>query len=178
MNEKRELRLFVSVEVPQEIRKKVALLAKELPEDSIKPVMPENMHLTLKFIGETSEEKLEEIKEALRQISFSPFKCRINGVGVFPNEDYIRVVWAGVESPELDSLAKDVISALVRFGGDSRFSAHLTLARVRKKIDVREFVANHKDDEFGEFEVNGFQLMKSMLSREGPAYSVVARFPG
>ncbi len=177
MSSDKELRLFVSVEVPAEIREKVAKLASELPEDSIRPVKPDRMHLTLKFIGETPEEKLDEIRKALSSVDFEPFICRIKGVGVFPNENYIKVVWAGVESPELDALAKKVIGSLKGFGRDDRFSAHLTIARVRKKIDIGQFLEKYKDEDFGEFEVKSFSLMQSGLSREGPAYSVVAKFP-
>jgi len=177
MDAKKEMRLFVSVDVPNEIKNKVAELSKELPIDSIRAVKPENMHLTLRFIGDTPLSRLGELGEALRNVKFSPFRCKIKGVGVFPSENYIKVVWAGVESPELDNLAKEVIGALKGFGGDNKFTAHLTIARVRRKIDAGAFLEKHKDDEFGEFDVESFQLMQSILSRAGPSYSLISSFP-
>ena len=171
------MRLFVEVPLPEELRERIAALGKEIEQEGIKLVKPQNMHATLKFIGETHEKKLGEIEKRLQDVTFSPFKCSLKGVGVFPDESYIRVVWVGVESNgQLEKLAGDVISSLKGYGKDDRFSAHITVARVKKKVDLKEFLERHKDDELGEFEVKGFQLTESVLSREGPAYSVIASF--
>jgi len=173
------MRLFVAVEVPMELRERVAGLAKELPPDAITPVRSENMHLTLRFIGEVPPKSLGEIEARLREVSFGRFMVPLKAVGVFPSEDYVRVVWTGCESPELDGLAKKVIEALRGIGKeeDRGFSAHLTIARVKKKIDVRKFLEKHAKDEFGSFEVGEFYLMRSELKPGAPPkYSVVAAF--
>ena len=119
-----------------------------------------------------------EVQEALRKVEFSSFKAGVKGVGVFPNENYIRVVWAGTETKELGELAGKVEEALSpMFAKEKRgFSGHLTLARVKKKIDIKEFLEKHKGEEFGEFEVSKFLLMQSVLGRGGAEYSVVAEF--
>jgi 2'-5' RNA ligase len=173
------VRMFVAVEVPQELRERAAALAKDLPQDAITPVKPENMHLTLRFIGEVPSKTLSNIEARLREVEFKKFVVPLRGTGVFPNEDYVRVVWAGCESPELKGLAEKVIAALRGIGKeeDRGFSAHLTIARVRKKIDAGDFLGKHSKDEFGSFEVNAFYLMRSEL-KPGvpPKYTVLAAF--
>jgi 2'-5' RNA ligase len=180
MNSKKDLfRVFVSVELPLELREKAAALCSELPADSIKPVKAENMHLTLKFIGEIPAKELAEIEQRLREVEFRPFSLSLSGVGVFPNENYIKVVWVGVKSDELTNLAAKIEEALAGIGKkESRgFSAHLTVARVKKKIDITEFLEKHKDEEFGSFEVTKFHLMQSILEYgKPPKYNVLAEF--
>lgn len=172
------MRLFVSVPVPEEIRIRAAALSDELPADSINLIRPENMHLTMRFIGETAD--AAKITERLSMIRFSPFRCEIKRAGVFPSEDYVRVVWVGAESAgKLESLAKDVSGALAGFGKEEGegFSAHLTIARVKRKIDVRPFLSKHRDESFGAFTVAGFELVESVLGGAGgPVYKTVAGF--
>ena len=171
------MRLFIEVPLPEEIRQKLAGLGKEIEQEGIKLVKAENMHATLKFIGDVPEEKLGNIEARLREVGFRGFDCEVKGVGVFPNEDYIRVVWAGIESDGMmEKLAKDVIDATKGYGKDERFSAHITIARVKRKTDLKAFLDKHSDDEIGHFRADTFNLMQSELSREGPTYSVIASF--
>jgi 2'-5' RNA ligase len=174
------MRLFVAVHVPEELKARAAALAKELPQDAITPVRPESMHLTLRFIGETDEKGRDEIIRKLTAIRFAPFRCSVKGTGVFPDENYVRVVWAGIDSNgALEALAKDVIGTLAGIGRDEGrgFTAHLTIARVRRKIDAAPFLQKHRDDAFGEFDVSGFALMESVLGgAAGPVYKKLAEF--
>lgn len=171
------MRVFVEVPLPDELKEKIGKLGKEVEQEGIRLVKPQNMHATLKFLGEVPEKKLADIEQKLRQVRFSSFRCSIKGVGVFPSESYIRVLWVGVESSgQLEKLAEEVIGALQGYGKDDRFSAHITMARVKKKVNVSKFLEEHKNEELGEFEINTFNLMESVLSREGPAYSVIASF--
>jgi len=172
------MRLFVAVPVPEDLRGRVAKLAEELPREGISPVKAGNMHATLKFIGEVDDGKLGDITQRLGKIRFGKFDCIIKGVGVFPSESYIKVVWAGIESGgALESLAKDVISSLHGYGQDERFTAHLTIARVKKKLDLKAFLERHAADEFGSFGVSGFELIQSVLrGAEGPEYKTMAQF--
>lgn len=175
---KETARIFISVEVPEEIKEKAAKLAEELPKDAIRPVKPENMHLTLRFIGGVSHDTVGRIRKKLEGIKFSPFSAKFKGAGVFPSENYVRVVWAGVESEGLLSLASAVKDAMKGEKGDERFSAHLTIARVKRKIDAKEFLEKHKDDEFGECEIKSFELIESKLQPgKPPEYTVIASFP-
>ncbi len=171
-------RLFVAVELPEEIRGKVNSLAAELPGEGVKPVERDNIHLTLKFIGDVPEDKVDEIKERLGKIKFKKFKCAASGVGVFPNPDYIRVVWAGIKCDEMPRLAAEVEKALEGIGKKENrpFSSHVTIARVKRKIDAAGFLEKHNHDNFGEFEVSGFVLMQSELGRSGPTYTSLKNF--
>jgi 2'-5' RNA ligase len=173
------VRLFVSVDVPQGLKERVAGLAKELPQDAITPVQPDNMHLTLRFIGGVPERMVGDIMRRLGEVEFRRFSVPLKGAGVFPNESYVRVVWAGCESPELNELAKKVVGALRGIGKEEErgFTAHLTIARVKKKIDPKPFLQKHSQDSFGEFDVPAFYLMRSEL-RPGvpPKYTIVAAF--
>lgn len=172
------MRLFVAVHVPDALKAKIASLSAQLKSDAIVPVRPENMHLTLRFIGEADD--AGPMMEKLKAIKFKPFACSLKGVGVFPDENYIRVVWAGVESGgALEGLAKDVIGSLEGFGKEEErgFTAHLTIARVRRKVDMSGFLNAHKEDVFGGFEVSSFDLMESVLGGAGgPVYKRVATF--
>jgi len=171
------MRLFVAVPVPAGIREKAAALGMEIARDGIVPVRPGNMHLTLRFLGETEGRKLAQVESALRGIAFAPFECRVKGVGVFPSENFVKVVWAGVESVgALESLAKDVQDALRGFGGDERFSAHMTIARVKRKTDLHAFLETHRNDEFGSFTASSFELIESALGPGGPEYGTVEVF--
>lgn len=172
------MRLFVAVPVPEDLRRKVAALGQEMMQDGISLVRAENMHLTLRFIGEIQPEELDKLKERLGAVRFRRFACSLHGVGVFPSEDYIRVVWAGCESGgALEALAQDVIAALRGYGKDERFSAHLTIARVKRKLDLRGFLGRRKDEDFGGFEVSRFELVESFLGGpKGPEYRTVAVF--
>jgi 2'-5' RNA ligase len=176
---KDKIRLFVSIEVPKTIKEKIHNLTSELPADAIKAVPVENMHLTLKFIGEIKTKKLAEIEQNLRVVDFEPFELSFKGVGVFPSTDYVKVVWVGSENEQLQILAKKVEDALSGIVEKEKrgFSAHLTVARVRKKIDVMEFLQKHQDEEFGSFTVKQFNLMQSELAfGKSPKYTVVSEF--
>ncbi|HSB47734.1 MAG TPA: RNA 2',3'-cyclic phosphodiesterase [Candidatus Bilamarchaeum sp.] len=172
------MRLFVAVPVPESLREKIAELGKEIQGDGVLPVKAENMHLTLKFIGEGRPDKLGEIREKLAAVRFEKFACSLRGTGVFPNESYIRVVWAGCESGgKLEELAKGVAGALKGYGEDERFTAHLTIARVKKKLDFSRFLEAHKGEDFGSFDVSEFRLIESVLGgRDGPEYRTLAVF--
>ncbi len=87
-------------------------------------------------------------------------------------------MWAGAETGgKLESLAKDVIGALSGYGADERFTAHLTIARVKRKLDLKPFLEKHNGESFGRFDVKVFRLMQSELGPSGPKYSVLAEFP-
>jgi 2'-5' RNA ligase len=171
------MRVFVAVDVPQEIREKAALLGKEIAGDGILPVAAKNMHITLKFIGETDEPGLEDAKKRLETVRFRKFRCEMRGAGVFPKEDFVRVVWLGVQSNHaLEALAKDVIGALKGFGNEEGFKAHLTIARVKRKADLHAFLERHADESLGSFEVGEFHIIQSVLGGGGPGYSVIASY--
>jgi len=172
------MRLFVAVEVPDILKEMMGKLEAELPSDGLKKVDPTLIHITLKFLGEVGKTEVSGVEEALSGVKFAPFNVQLKGVGVFPNPDYVKVVWAGSQGAELKALASKVEEALTPiFKKEARrFSGHLTLARVTRKIEINEFLEKHRDELFGGFVVNKFVLMESVLKGSGPEYSVVGEF--
>jgi 2'-5' RNA ligase len=169
------MRTFIAVGISDEVRQRIAELQKELPsKEALKVVDPGIIHITLKFLGEIDESKVPEIKKIISSISFEPFTVTTKGVGVFPNENFIRVIWIGAPSPELDAMAKELNEKLKTLGFKSEeFTSHVTIARVKTKIDLTRFLADHREEKFGSFAVDGLRLMKSTLTPKGPIYEEV-----
>ena len=144
----------------------------------IRPVKPENMHFTLQFLGEVSEQKLGQVQVALGNIEFKKFKVFVNRIGFFPNDKYVKIVWAGADSPELTQLAEKINHTLMALGfkEERAFSAHLTLARVKTKINTKKIKDKFKDTDFGTFITDKFYLMQSILSAKGAHYTVVEEY--
>lgn len=169
------MRAFIAIEIPFDIRDKAVALQDELPSDGIKPVEKKNIHITLRFLGDIDERKAAEIKDAISTIRFEPFAANCLGVGVFPNEDYIRIVLMGVESSgNLEKIAEELNDKLAGIGfAKEKFASHLTIARVKKKLDLKGFLSEHKNDFFGEFRISptDVKLKKSQLTPRGPIYA-------
>ncbi|MEW5996314.1 MAG: RNA 2',3'-cyclic phosphodiesterase [Candidatus Micrarchaeota archaeon] len=171
------MRLFIAVGIPPEIKRRIGDAQKDLPEEGgLKKVELPLMHITLKFLGEVNPKMLERIDNALREVSFSPFMVDVRGAGVFPNPNYIRVVWAGCESRALEKLAEQVNGKLAGMFGEEKFTGHLTIARVKRKMVLDDYLKKYAEWDFGQFGVKEFYLIESVLSREGPKYTVVATY--
>ncbi len=148
----------------------------------IKVVKPENIHLTIKFLGEVSENKITAIQESIIESlsSFGPFSVTLKGVGVFPNSKRMRVIWAGFDMnrEKVVELNNIVEGALEGFGfrRERRFHPHLTLARVRSpkgNAELKSFVKEYEDTPLGGSRIEGVELMKSNLTPKGPVYSIL-----
>jgi 2'-5' RNA ligase len=141
-------------------------------------VPPENLHVTLKFLGEVREDRLPEITAAMGKglEKFKSFKASLKGLGVFPSMSYMRILWMGVDSKELIEMQHGLDAELQRLGfrRDKRFHPHLTLARIktgRGLGDVREFLRRHEKDYYGSVRVGKVELKESVLTPKGPIYS-------
>lgn len=179
-----ELRCFVSAELPAELKARLGETLKPLratPAD-VKWVLPENLHITLKFLGRTKEELIPDIKAALTQAAsaHSPTMFKLSGAGAFPNMRAPRVIWLGMAGAEgLSSLKSDVEAALIPLGYEPegrKFSPHLTIGRVRSKrgnIALRGEIEALSETVFGEVRVAGICLMKSVLSPGGARYTIL-----
>ncbi len=169
------MRTFISINIPEEIRKEIKKVQDLLPEFFGKKTEPENLHLTLKFLGEIEENKIEEVKEKLREIKIEKFTTEIDEIGVF-SEKFIRIVWLHMK--DCDNLQKQIDNALKNlFEPEKRFMSHLTIARV-KKCDKKKFLQELKKIKIEKikFIVNDFYLMKSELATEGPIFSVLEEY--
>jgi 2'-5' RNA ligase len=174
-------RLFVGIPFPEDVRAALAGLCAGLP--GAKWVAPENMHLTLRFIGEVCKDDAADIDHALGRISAPAFDLVIAGIGCFQTGRKVRILWAGIEKePLLFRLQEKVESAVVRAGFEPerrKFKAHLTLARFRNGAPDRvgAFIENHNRFGAGPFPVDYFTLYRSHLGNAGPHYEVLAEYP-
>lgn len=172
------MRAFVAVDATSGA---IAELQKEMmgawnPKD-VRSVGAQNFHFTLIFLGEISEQQVNQVKEALSGISFEPFSLTYTGVGAFPRSTNARVVWVGVDregGEKLEALARQVTTGLEKLGfrSDRPFSPHLTIFRAKNRhvqIDVEKYVGRT----FGTELVDRVHLKKSDLAPSGPTYSNV-----
>ena len=149
-------------------------------------VRPENIHITLKFFGETPEDRIPEISRVLSGVAgrHQPFSFSITNTGIFGSSYNPRVVWFGLEEDEkLVSLATDTLQAVEAIGWDrdrQNFVPHLTVGRIKEVGDKKRFqqvIDEHKDAFIQEVSVADFRLFESILQKDGPVYRVVESFP-
>jgi 2'-5' RNA ligase len=182
---KARMRLFVGLDLPEDVVGNLEKLLDRLrPTARIAWSPPANLHITTKFIGEWPEERLDELKSALAGLgSRPPIAVAIRQVGFYPNPHSPRVFWCGIDAPGLGELAADTDRATSALGIASEkraFSPHLTLARIKERLDLtalRESVAALESLDFGSFQANGFWLYRSQPRRTGSVYTKLAEFP-
>ncbi len=173
------MRLFIAIEIPEDIKDYLVQIQNEIGHDSakIRIVNKKQMHLTLKFLGEVQPDKVISIKEGLKEISFEPFAFHLDSIGLFPNENYIRIVWVGIKPEdkvlELQKTIDEKLSKL--FKKEKDFKPHLTLGRVKYVEDKIKFAQNLRKIkiESKKIDVNDFKLIKSTLTPEGPVYEPI-----
>ena len=171
------MRAFVAVEISDDevinsitkFRSKIKIKAK--------PVKPQNLHFTLQFLGEISDDESQKIKQALKTIEFSKFKINFKGLGAFPKMKFPRVVWIGTDEVggnALIDLAKKVENVLTPLGltSDKPFKSHITIFRIKNRIDdISKELEKFESYEFGSQEISKFKLKQSVLTPQGPVYS-------
>jgi 2'-5' RNA ligase len=180
-------RLFIAVDLTQEARQSVAAYIRSM-RDEFKAaragwIKAENLHLTLKFLGETEESRIADIEialaNALAEVRVSP--VRLSGTGAFPSAARAKVLWIGCEDPGrlLETAAGQLDADLEPVGFPAergRFSPHLTIARIRSATsDTRRLASAHTRNRFEgvEFDVREVVLYQSELSPGGSVYTPV-----
>ncbi|QOX77552.1 RNA 2',3'-cyclic phosphodiesterase [Trichlorobacter lovleyi] len=173
------MRLFVAIELPEVVQQQLSLLHEELP--GVRWVRPEQLHLTLAFLGELAEQQLGLLGKALEGVSFEPFTLRFEQLGCFPDQRHPRVVWIGLQSnPALQQLARQVQAAAMACGimlEQRPFTPHITLARC-KQVNPQQVAALllKQQPELPEVAVDAFLLFQSSLSARGAEHRVLRRF--
>lgn len=180
------MRTFIAIELNEQTKQKIKELEdkiKDLIIGQIKMVEPENLHLTLKFLGEIKEEKINSFAEEINKIvaNFSPFELEIGNIGFFPSVKMPRVLWLGVteKSGQLFQLKQDLEKNLKKLGSleeKREFSPHLTLARIKNKISLSQQFENLKEYKIGKERVEGLSFIQSKLTRQGPVYTLLKKF--
>jgi 2'-5' RNA ligase len=178
-----KIRTFIAIEIPEEIRNKIGELQNNLKGigGRISWTKPGNIHLTLKFLGDTDEGVINEIAAELQQAvqDIADFKVTVKETGTFPNFKRPRVIWIGAESEggQLQKLATQIEQCMENFGfkkENRRFSAHLTLGRVKDAKGIQPVIdklKSYENFEAGSFTVKEFYLIKSELHTAGAIYT-------
>ncbi len=156
-----------------------------LRHEQIKWVDEKNIHITLKFFGETPESQIDDICETLDGVAYrhTPLNLRLQNIGIFGSKYNPRVIWFGMEkNTAIENLAKDVLQSLDKAGfpmDRQNFRAHLTVGRIKFINDKRNFqqsIDQFKEVFIQDIDVNEFVLYESKLRPQGPEYSVVEKF--
>ena len=170
------MRLFVAIEIPENIKDYMVRIQKRIDHNlaKIRLVNKESMHLTLKFLGEVQPSQVENIKLNLKKIKIGSFLTHLDSIGFFPDESYIRVMWMGLKPEDkIIELQKEIDEKLSNlFEKEKKFKPHLTLARVKFIENKKVFIEQLKKIEVDKknFEIRNFKLIKSTLSPKGPIY--------
>ena len=184
------MRLFIALDIPEEIRERLSAYAQRLRAfaPGSRWSKPENLHLTLKFIGHVADDKVPQIKTALARVHAQPFQIDFQGSGFFPNARAPRVFWAGIGSSDfLARLAADIDNAVATIGivrEEKPFRPHLTLARAGAEKSAQQAfhrlpqkLVPDETPQFGTMTAQEFFLYQSQPMAGGSRYTKLARFP-
>lgn len=182
------MRVFIGIKLNDSVKEEINKALKPFKKIStpVKWVIAENIHLTLKFIGEISEGKYLQVKESLTNNNFniSPFNLKILNLGKFGRGNSINVLWAGIENNnELKTLFKEIENRLekINIKKDTReFKPHITLGRNKKQFNFKAFfklLDKYNNHFISETKVDNFQIFKSELSYSGPTHTILKEIP-
>jgi len=162
-----QFRGFIAVDV--DVFPKLLEFEKEIKETgaNVKLVEPENVHITLKFLGDTDESHMDEIDKIIKDTvkKIDPFNIQLKGAGVFPNQNYIKVIWIGIKQGEpIGVIASKIDEQLSKIGFKKEkrgFSPHLTIARVKGangKDGILHVIEKYRDVQFVDIRVDSIKL--------------------
>ena len=185
------IRTFIAVETSEETRSRASSLCNSLRTSGarITWTRPENMHLTLKFLGDTEEELLAHVKESVAAAAarIAPFSVRFRGAGAFPDARRPQTLWIGVSEGQdsIGQLAMRIDDALHALGiprEKREFTPHLTIGRVRsgstaEKKSLSDLIRKHAEFDAATTEIRQVLVMASYLSPAGPTYEVQSTAP-
>lgn len=175
-------RLFIALPVPDPLRRLLTELMR--PLNNVRWTREEQLHLTLRFLGDTPVDLIEPLAERLRAIAVEPFLLPLEGIGAFPPKSPPRVLWAGVGSghPRLHQLRQRIDDALLAAGLDPdlrTFHPHITLGRCIEGSPgaTQQWLRMHREFAGPSFRVESFELFASELRPAGALHHLVERFP-
>jgi 2'-5' RNA ligase len=184
------MRIFIGLDIPAEIRERLHQYVERIRSFSpaARWARVESLHVTLKFIGEVSEAKIQEIQRALVQIKAQPFEIEFKDIGFFPSARSARVFWAGATAtdalPQLVSMIEESVDKLGIAREKRAYHAHLTLARAPEHSAseycfrlLQERLAAEESPRFGTMSAQEFFLYHSQIMRGGARYTKLQRFP-
>ena len=177
------IRCFIAIDLPADLKEKLAEVQNLLKKTgaNVKWVNSENIHLTIKFLGEIPGAKVREVRESLKELTFDKISVSVKNLGVFPNMRRLRVIWAGVDEgvEELKEFSSLVENQLHKIGFEREkrgFKPHLTIDRVRRPENLgklKEALESVKEFEAGSFVADKFIFMQSELKPSGAVYTPI-----
>ena len=178
------MRSFISIDIDESsLLSNIVQIQKYLQDTGadLKLVEPENIHVTLRFLGEVPSELLQGIGNAMKGLSITSFVTELKGLGCFPGPNRINVIWIGIEkgASEIKTFFDQLEPQLRKLGvkpDNKGFSPHLTIARVKtgkNKERLKQFLVEMRDYEVGSMTVNSIRLKRSVLKPSGPEYSTI-----
>jgi 2'-5' RNA ligase len=187
------MRTFIAVNLPDELLNKIsqitAYFKANLQNNTVKWVERQNLHLTLKFLGDITDQQSDDVKSILKTsfVDYAPFTFSIQGLGMYPNPRNPRVIWLGLtETEALSKINKTLNQVLVKAGieKDTRpFSPHLTIGRVKPQASkdqvkiIGEFLSQHNVDALGQIYTSEIHFFQSKLTPKGPIYTSLLSVP-
>ncbi len=172
------MRVFIAIDLPEEVKEEARKAQRQLK--GAKFSFTNDFHITLKFLGELTPDKADEVKEKLKEIKFNKFAAAASLIGFFPDSAKIRVIWIGINpAAEIEGLQAQIDEKLKQqFPKEKGFKAHITIARVKLIDNKKELIdsINNVKTEKIEFNVDNFKLKKSTLTREGAVYEDLGIF--
>jgi 2'-5' RNA ligase len=178
------IRAFIAIDIEDEkVKINLEEFQKRIVESGVdvKLVEPDNIHLTLRFLGDIEQNNIQKIVDSLRNVNLSPFDIQFRGVGAFPSLSHMNVIWVGIGAgrEELVRISESLEAGLQRIGipkDKKGFSPHITIARLksgRNKQSLARLLGEQSDAEFGMMRVDSIRLKRSVLTPQGPIYSTL-----
>lgn len=173
-------RVFLALDLSPEVRHRIMELEEEVGRagGDVKLVPPENLHVTMKFLGDAGQPSIEAVHAVMKAVKAKPFPMEAKGTGVFPNPRTARVLWVGVGmgSDEVVSIFRQLEEGLIKAGflKEKDFTPHITIGRVRSARgtgQLMDAMARYRATSFGVTTVDSIALKKSLLTPSGPIYS-------
>jgi len=175
------VRCFIALELSREAIDEIENIQNLIKKKNLfygKLTEPENLHLTLKFLGEIPEEKLKQAQEALKKIKYQTFEANLGELGLFSNRAQM-ILWLKLQGKGIFDLQKQIDKSLESlFPIEARFMSHITIARIKKLPDKKvflEYIKNLKHTPV-KFKVSEFILKESELKSDGPVYKNIEQF--
>lgn len=179
------MRTFISIELPEQVKKRIFRLSKKVRDSGLVSgsfVSKDNIHLTLRFLGNLTGKQISEVKDALSDLALPTFKAQTGKIGFFPSEDYVKVMWVDFVSDDVVRLKGLIENKLQNIGINKEkrgFEPHITFARIRKVREKPKFleIIQGLDLRKMDIEVDKIYLRKSELTNNGPIYRTLGEFP-
>ncbi len=176
------MRTFIAIDLPEHLKAEIFKKAENLYGKKLfygNITDKNNLHLTLRFLGEVSSDKMEEVIRKIQELKLKKFSCSTGKIGFFDDESHIRIIWIELISDEFNKIDTEISKAFVEFPSDyGKFSPHVTMARVKSVINRKELIEELKKINLRKinFDVNEICLMKSELRKEGQKYKIIEKF--